>query len=130
MGAGILSFPVVFRYLGIVMGAIFILIIALVNAFSVRLLLNCKDMTKRNGYAMFAKITYGAAGSLFVKVIIIVNNIGMCCAYFRIFGETSHNLASVFFDNTSFFVSNWNNCYENDKKSDYLSALFPSVYFG
>lgn len=109
MGAGILSIPVVFRYLGIVLGAVFIFLIASVNIFSVHLLLKCKDMTKKNGYAMFAKITYGAAGSLLVKIIIIINNFGMCCAYFRIFGETSHNLAAVFFDKTSFFVNNWNN---------------------
>jgi amino acid permease len=58
---------------------------------------------------MFAKITYGAAGSLIVKLVIIINNVGMCCAYFRIFGETSDNLAAVFADSESFWVKNWHN---------------------
>jgi amino acid permease len=47
MGAGILSLPVVFRYLGVVLGTLFIGFIALVNSFSVKLLLQCKDMTNK-----------------------------------------------------------------------------------
>jgi amino acid permease len=58
---------------------------------------------------MFAKIAYGAVGSLLVKVIIIINNFGMCCAYLRIFGETARNLAAVFFEKDSFWVHNWHN---------------------
>jgi amino acid permease len=58
---------------------------------------------------MFAKISYGAVGSLFIKLVIIINNVGMCCAYFRIFGETSNNLATVFADSESFWVKNWHN---------------------
>jgi amino acid permease len=109
MGAGILSLPVTFRYLGMILGTLFIALIALANHYSVRLLLQCKDMTNKNGYAMFSKITYGAAGNLILKIIIIINNFGMCCAYFRIFGETAHNLASLFVEKNSFFYDNWNN---------------------
>lgn len=59
---------------------------------------------------MFAKIAYGAAGSLLVKFIIIINNFGMCCAYLRIFGETAKNLAEVFIhDDKSIWVDNWHN---------------------
>ena len=54
---------------------------------------------------MYAKITYGAPGSLLIKLIIIINNVGMCCAYFRIFGETAKNLADVFIDENSFWGS-------------------------
>lgn len=31
---------------------------------------------------MFAKIIFGAKGSLVVKIVIIINNFGLCCAYF------------------------------------------------
>ena len=58
---------------------------------------------------MFAKLTYGAAGSLFVKIIIIINNFGLCCAYFLIFGSTCKNLASVFVDQDSFWVTDFHN---------------------
>ena len=58
---------------------------------------------------MFAKIAYGSAGSLIIKVIIIINNFGICCAYLKIFGDTASNLANVFLDKDSFFVTNWHN---------------------
>jgi hypothetical protein len=47
MGAGILSLPGVFRYLGVFLGTIFIGFIALVNAFSVSLLIKCQEMTNK-----------------------------------------------------------------------------------
>jgi hypothetical protein len=34
---------------------------------------------------MYAKITYGVFGSVLVKAVILVNNYGLCCAYFRIY---------------------------------------------
>ena len=59
---------------------------------------------------MFAKITYSTYGSLLVKSAIILNNFGICCAYFRIFGDVCSSLVSIFIeDKTNFFVNNWNN---------------------
>jgi amino acid permease len=45
MGAGILSLPVVYHYLGIVLGLLFVGFIASVTIFSVHLLLKCRDMS-------------------------------------------------------------------------------------
>jgi amino acid permease len=45
MGAGILSLPVVFRYLGIVLGFVFVLFIGATTIFSVYLLLKCREIT-------------------------------------------------------------------------------------
>lgn len=58
---------------------------------------------------MFAKISYGAAGSLIIKLIIIINNIGLCCAYFIIFGTTCKNLISIFVDEESYWVTSYHN---------------------
>ena len=59
---------------------------------------------------MFAKITYSTYGSLLVKSAIILNNFGICCAYFRIFGDVCSSLVSIFIeDKTNFFINNWNN---------------------
>lgn len=59
---------------------------------------------------MFAKIAYGRTGSLFIKAIIIINSFGICCAYFRIFGETASSLVEIFVkDENNFFISNYNN---------------------
>jgi amino acid permease len=72
---------------------------------------------------MFAKICYGRAGSIFIKVIIIVNAFGLCCAYFRIFGETAHTLIGVFTDDKdSYFLTNYNNYF-------YVLIIFSIMLF-
>ena len=101
MGAGILSIPIVMRYLGILLGVSFIIFIAFVTIYSVYLLIRCHQISGKNSYSMFAKITLGNFGPLFVKIIIIINNFGLCCAYFRIFGETLQTLFAAFVDSSS-----------------------------
>ena len=109
MGAGILSIPIVVRYLGILLGISFIIFIAFVTIYSVYLLIRCHQISGKNSYSMFAKITLGNFGPLFVKIIIIINNFGLCCAYFRIFGETLQTLFAAFVDSSSYLVTNWHN---------------------
>ena len=109
MGAGILSIPIVMRYLGILLGVSFIIFIAFVTIYSVYLLIRCHQISGKNSYSMFAKITLGNFGPLFVKIIIIINNFGLCCAYFRIFGETLQTLFAAFVDSSSYLVTNWHN---------------------
>lgn len=67
---------------------------------------------------MFAKITLGTYGSLLVKIIIIINNFGLCCAYFRIFAETMKTAVQAFVSSDSYWVTNWHN---------YLFILFITV---
>jgi amino acid permease len=45
MGAGILSLPMVMQYLGLIVGTLFISLVALCTIYSVNLLLKCKDLT-------------------------------------------------------------------------------------
>lgn len=59
---------------------------------------------------MFAKIIYGNYGGLLMKIIVIVDNFGACCAYYRIFGESTHALMQVLIsDQNSYLLTNWNN---------------------
>jgi amino acid permease len=59
---------------------------------------------------MFAKITYKRIGTLAVKAAIILNNFGICCAYFRIFGDVCSSLVALLVeDKSNFFCNNWNN---------------------
>ena len=109
MGAGILSIPIVMRYLGILLGLIFIFFIAIVTIYSVYLLIKCQEITGKSGYSMFGKITMGPFGSFLVKIIIIINNFGLCCAYMRIFGETIQTTFSAFANEKSIWVKNWHN---------------------
>lgn len=109
MGAGILSIPIVMRYLGIFPGLLFITFIAAVTIYSVNLLILCQEITGKSGYSMYGKITLGAPGSLLVKIIIIISNFGMCCAYFRIFGETMQTTIQAFVSPNNYLVTNWHN---------------------
>ena len=89
MGAGILSIPLMMSYLGILLGAVLLLFLAVLTIYSVYILMRCHQITGKSGYSMFGKITMGTIGSILVKIVIIVNNMGMCICYLRIFGEVS-----------------------------------------
>lgn len=59
---------------------------------------------------MYAKITHGRLGSFLVKLAIILNNFGICCTYFKVFGDVASSLVSIFIgDSNNFFVNNWHN---------------------
>ena len=88
MGAGILSIPIIMSYLGFLVSFILIVFLALCTIYSVYILIRCHQLTGKSGYSMFGKITMGKIGTILVKVVIMINNLGICIAYFRIFGET------------------------------------------
>ena len=109
MGAGILSIPIIMRYLGLFLGIIFIISLALCTLFSVFILIRCHEITGKNGFSMLGKITMGKFGSILIKVIIIINNLGFCIAYFRIFGEVVQTVIQGFISPDSFWANNWHN---------------------
>lgn len=109
MGAGILSIPIIMRYLGILLGTIFIIFLALSTIYSVYILIRCHEITGKNGYSMFGKITMGKFGSMLIKIIIIINNLGLCIAYFRIFGEVLQTIIQAWVSPESFWATNWHN---------------------
>ena len=109
LGAGIISLPVVVRYLGIILGSLFIILVGILSNFAVFLLLKAHQITKKNEYSSIAKATLGEKGFLFVNIMIILNNFGICCAYFRIFGETIKNILAGFLDSNNYLITNWHN---------------------
>jgi amino acid permease len=58
---------------------------------------------------MLGKITMGKFGSILIKVIIIINNLGFCIAYFRIFGEVVQTIIQGWVSPESFWANNWHN---------------------
>ena len=109
LGAGIISLPVVMRYLGIILGTLFIFFVGLCTIFSVKLLLIAQEITKKNKYSTIARSALGNPGYLFVIITIILNNFGLCCAFFRIFGETVQNTIQGFVSEDSYLITNWHN---------------------
>ncbi len=109
LGAGILSLPISIRYLGIIVGVIFFAIVAYATLLTVSYLIQSQEVTKKKSYAEITKEVLGNKGYLIILIMIILNNIGLCCAYFRIFGETMKNIVSAFVSKDSYFVTNYHN---------------------
>ena len=76
LGAGIISLPVVIRYLGFILGIIFIAIIALLTIYSSYLLLKAHQITRKKKYSSIAHAAMGGKGYIFTNVMIILNNFG------------------------------------------------------
>ena len=109
MGAGILSIPIIMRYVGLLLGIIFIIFLAFCTLYSVFILIRCHEITGKNGFSMLGKITMGKFGSILIKIIIIINNLGFCIAYFRIFGEVWQTIIQGWVSSDSFWANNWHN---------------------
>ena len=103
LGGGPISLPFVFKTLGIFPAIFVIYTLALLNQFSTICLLKCKDMTKRYGYSIYAKITLGNKGTLLLKLCLILSTFGSCCYYFKIFGELLYSLLNIFIKNVNEF---------------------------
>ena len=86
LGAGIISLPVVIRYLGFILGILFITIIAILTVYSCYLLLKAHQITRKKKYSTIAHAAMGGKGYIFTNIMIILNNFGLSCVYFRIFG--------------------------------------------
>jgi amino acid permease len=109
MGAGILAIPLLMSYLGILIGAIILVFLAIVTIYTVYILMRCHQITGKSGYSMFGKITLGKVGSILVKIIIIINNMGICICYLRIFGEVFQTIIQSFVSKDSKLMTNWHN---------------------
>ena len=109
MGAGILSIPIIMSFLGLLVGIILIAFSSLSTFYSVYILLRCHQITGKSGYSMFGKITLGKVGAIIVKIIIIINYLGLCVAYLRIFGESLMTILLTLISPNSYFMTNWHN---------------------
>lgn len=110
MGAGILGIPLVYKAYGLILTTFIIIGFGMVTIYSVHCLLYSNKITGKSGYSIFSKICFGNKGSLLVKIVIIVNNFGLSCAYFRIFGDVASGVVKAFTTSTdNFFADNWHN---------------------
>jgi len=109
IGAGILSLPVVMRYLGLILGSFFIIFNAILTNYSVNLLLKSHQLSKKNKYSTISKKVLGKTGYMFVCLMIISNGFFMCSTYMRIFGSNLNNIIAGYVDKNNFLVTNWHN---------------------
>ena len=69
LGAGIISLPVVFRYLGFILGFIFITIIAILTIYSSYLLLRAHQITGKKKYLTISHASMGDKGYIFTNLM-------------------------------------------------------------
>lgn len=98
LGSGILNFPVIMKTLGIIPGCAAIFFLGIVAFLTSTYLLACKDITRKYGYSMYGKLTFGKNGTIFLKISLIISNLGTCCFYFKILGEFTVSILSQFFN--------------------------------
>jgi amino acid permease len=104
MGAGLLSAPIIMSYLGLLVGIIFYIFMAIMTLYSVYILMRCHEITGKSGYSMLAKITLGKVGNIIVKVVLIIQGFGLCAAYLRIFGECLQTIFQAWISKGSYLV--------------------------
>ena len=109
LGAGIIALPVVFRYLGFILGFVFITIISILTIYSCYLLLKAHQITNKNKYLTIAHSAMGDKGYIFTNIMIILNNFGLSCVYFRVVADTLQNIIGGYVSKDNFLVKNWHN---------------------
>ena len=104
IGCGILSFPFIFKNLGIYYGTIALIISVYISVCSISLLMRAKDVTQRYSYSIYSKFVFGKKGYLIMKFSIILTMFLLCIIYLKIFGNILKTLVLLFFkDNGKFY---------------------------
>lgn len=108
MGVGIIAIPVFFKMFGIVYATILMVIFACLSIYSAHNLLITYCISNRSGYSTLAKLSYGNPSFILVKIIMIINNLGLVCACFRILGNVIKAIVDINIkDSYSFLNDNW-----------------------
>ena len=104
IGCGILSYPFIFKNLGIYYGTIALIISIYISVCSISLLMRAKDVTQRYSYSIYSKFVFGKKGYLMIKFSIILTMFLICIIYLKIFGNVLKTLVLLFFkDNGKFY---------------------------
>lgn len=86
VGAGIMSIPATMKVLGIIPGLVVIVLVAVITDLTVEFMLRCTSSGKALTYAGMVGESFGAVGSLAVKICVITTNLGILIVYFIILG--------------------------------------------
>eukprot|EP00357_Protocruzia_adherens_P011771 CAMPEP_0114977356 /NCGR_PEP_ID=MMETSP0216-20121206/3190_1 /TAXON_ID=223996 /ORGANISM="Protocruzia adherens, Strain Boccale" /LENGTH=469 /DNA_ID=CAMNT_0002338401 /DNA_START=68 /DNA_END=1477 /DNA_ORIENTATION=- len=92
MGAGTLTIPLAMKTYGIPLTIAILAGILVMTYFSVYLLLKVYQATGHTKYSHFAIACNGTAGKVVVECFIILNNLGVSCAYLIIYGTGMPNI--------------------------------------
>ena len=98
IGTGILNLPLIFKIFGILGGIILTLIINIICFFVAYFLGRSKDLSQRYSYAVYSKITMGVAGSIIMKLSLVVMCSTLAIVQLIVFGDIFKGLSLLFCD--------------------------------
>ncbi|KAK3246004.1 hypothetical protein CYMTET_44448 [Cymbomonas tetramitiformis] len=92
IGAGVLSVPCAFSYLGIVLGPTIMLIVVCMEVSSLCILVRTAEQFTVSSYQELVLVRFGSRSADALSASLIVYIVGSCIAYLIILGDTLHPL--------------------------------------
>ena len=96
IGGGILGLPYAFYHLGLFLGIIACVIVALLSHFSTMMHLKTKDLTPRRYESVYeiAFLLVGRPSIFYVCTIMFLSNVGAIIMYYLLIGDTMSSLVT------------------------------------
>eukprot|EP00930_Biecheleria_cincta_P046085 TRINITY_DN31783_c0_g1_i1.p1 TRINITY_DN31783_c0_g1~~TRINITY_DN31783_c0_g1_i1.p1 ORF type:complete len:504 (-),score=64.38 TRINITY_DN31783_c0_g1_i1:127-1638(-) len=87
IGGGILGLPFAMRQCGTVLGAVLLIVFAMLTDLAAWMLLVCVDATRQKSYALVGETLYGPLMGLCVDLAVFLNNLGVLISYVVVIGD-------------------------------------------
>ena len=105
IGEGILNLPLIIKTFGIIGGAIITAVLGFIAISVACFLGKCKEITQRYSYAVYSKLMLGVAGTIIMKVSLVVMISTIDVALLIVFGDVLKGLCLLVYDiNTKFLI--------------------------
>ena len=131
IGAGILNLPLIIKTFGIIGGSILTFILSIIAITVAYYLGKCKDITQRYSYAIYSKLMLGVAGTIIMKISLIVMLSTVAVVQLLVFGDVLKGLSLLFFDiNTKILVIGIALVLMPFMFQNYISGITKYAYFG
>jgi len=87
IGSGILTLPSAFKECGIILAILFLVMMSIINLYSLHLLITSSTVTGKRTYQEVAKAAYGKLGIIATDVMLVVSLFGSMVGFTIIIGE-------------------------------------------
>ena len=105
IGAGILNLPLIIKTFGIIGGSILTCTLSLIAITVAYYIGRCKEITQRYSFAIYSKLMLGAAGTVIMKIALIVMLSTLAVVQLLVFGDVLKGLSLLFCDiNTKILI--------------------------
>ena len=96
IGAGILNLPLIIKTFGIIGGSVLTLFLSIITIAVAYYLGRCKDITQRYSYAIYSKLMFGVAGTIIMKISLIIMLSTATVVQLIVFGDILKGLSLLF----------------------------------